>query len=117
MNKITFQQILLSIGTFLSIGTLGAIIFLGANIINDIKISQEASSPRLVFFFLVLSISSVIFAWFNRKIGGLLVMLSSILIIISNLIDFMDVSFYWQQGALFIVGLLLFFSVLNTKQE
>ncbi len=94
-----------------------AVIFIGANLINDFQIGDKTDFSLWESLFIlgyVLCIVANIIAWFKSKFGGILITLFAILLIIlpENLILSEKL---WQPYVLIAAGLLLFYYALYNK--
>ena len=113
------RWIALILGSLANIWILFVVLFIGANLINDL--SQDVSlsvwvNNTLVFLSFILCLASIIIAWFRSKIGGFFLTISAIIALILILINDFG-SFLWSydgfliQGVLILSGLLLLFYV------
>ena len=118
MKHSIFRWTALVIATAINIQfSLIAVIFLGANLINDFQIGDKSDlslSESLFILGYVLCIVANVIAWFKSKIGGILITLFAILLII--LPESLTLSEkLWQPYVLIAAGLLLFYYALYNK--
>lgn len=113
MDKKRFQLIVLIIISLFSVlYTLGGCIVLGTWIIVDIQDPQFDFKSVWLLLLGGLSITSVIYAWFNKKLGSILITLSTGLMFLFEIIFRFQftASIYYMYGGLLLFGLLLLFS-------
>ena len=109
MKLKVIRWIALIVASAIGIWILFGIIFIGANLINDFANGQPfAAGIGIIFLFvgMVLSFISIIIAWFNSKTGGILVTISSLLLILLPLEEITGEK-WWQVYVLFIAGIML----------
>ena len=113
------RWIALILGSLANIWNLLVVIFIGANLINDLSGDESWSDIGInvvIFLILILCLVSIIIAWFKSKIGGFFLTISAIIALILLLINEID-RFLWSydviliQGVLILSGLLLLFYV------
>ena len=112
-------------GSLANIWNLITVIFIGANLINDLSDGEGVYSGMgihvLIFLCLILSLISIILAWFKSKIGSFLITISAIIAILLLLIEQIN-SFLWSydviiiQVVLILSGLLLLYYTYNNKR-
>ena len=125
MKQPVIKWIALISGSLANIWNLLIGIFIGANLINDLSGDEGMYSGMgihiLIFLCLILSLISIVLAWFKSKIAGFLMVISAIVAMLLFLLEKID-RFLWNydvviiQVVLILVGLLLLYHAYYRKR-
>ncbi len=114
MKQQILRWIALLLGSVANLWNLGILLFMGANLINDLSGSESLSEKLsgigiliIIDLFLTLSVISIIIAWFKSKIGGFLMIISAIITLF--LIHYEEIlnGVIWSNDAIMIQVVLL----------